>query len=115
MQFVEDSEVAHVVDSHHGIYSAQEFAFRWGSFLKTPEGKRPMWLVNEIAVVQSGPDAADYSDAWVGLLDDALVFLDGKRFRIHEDEGIYLVRDDIEWCDECEWFASTDCECPHVQ
>ena len=110
MDYVEDCEVSHVVDSHHGIYSAQEFAYRWGEFLSP----RKSFNLADIDILRNGPDDEHYYDAWQSVLDESVVRLEDKEYRIYESEGIYLVRSDVEWCEECEWFKSAECECPHV-
>lgn len=111
MEYVEDHEVSHVVDSHYGIYSAQIFVERFGESLEFGEGS---WALMAVDDVKSGPNAEFYCESWCDIMDHATVVLGDKRYNIHEDEGIYLVRDDVEWCEECEWFASKECDCPHV-
>lgn len=121
------AEVSHVVDSHHGIFSAQIFCQRFGSSqARWPE--RETWIATWPdagrqraaqegdrlwASVLAGPDGEYYAESWCDILDNAVIMIDGERFFIHESEGIYLVRDGVEWCDICDWFYSKDCECPH--
>jgi hypothetical protein len=123
MTYVEDHDVSCVVDSHHGIYCAQEFAARWGAFVVTtlthPDGQetdhRPSWLVNELDTLMDGPqDHEDYWAIWAGIIDDCVVVLDGKRYRIDHREDVWLVRDGVEWCEDCDWWKSTECNCPHA-
>ncbi len=114
MAYVEDHEVSHVVDSHAGQYMPREFVATWGEFLYPQDAK----MMLDVASCAAGPEDAFYCEAWCDIANNAEVRIpygdETLIFTIHENEGIYLVRDGVEWCDECEWFKSADCDCPHV-
>ncbi len=108
--YVEDHDVSHVVDSHHGIYSAQFFCQRFGDDLTASTALLKTCLPDVLA----GPGGDHYDEAWQEIMDNAVVMLADEPFMIYESEGIYLVRDGLEWCDKCDWWLSADCDCPHV-
>lgn len=85
----------HVVDSHHGIYSAQVFAEKFNETRIEGISKED-WTI-----LLAGPDHEDYFQVWADCLDNITVDYEGKRWLVWENEGIYLypeeIHDLIDW------------------
>jgi hypothetical protein len=62
-----------------------------------------------------------YWDTWSEVCDNAKLYLDRPNrpdskhyWRIHQDGSCWLVRNDVEWCHECDGWKDKDCGCPHT-
>lgn len=84
-----------LVDSHHGIYVPQIFA--------QLEFNHPLEGVSaeDIEILSSGPDSEYYLDTWEAVGSNAVITSDeGTRYRLHQDEDLWLIPEDYEWPDE---------------
>lgn len=75
-----------VVDSHFGVYTPQVFIERFGDNL--------IHDIKDIADILddlSDPENEYYWDAWVTIIDNCTVTIDGKQYNIHTDEDLWLV------------------------
>jgi hypothetical protein len=85
----------HVVNSAHGIYSAQVFAQMFK--FEAVEGiSKENW-----DILMAGPDHEDYVQTWADSLQNVVVIADGVRYLVYENEGIYLYPEEfhnlIDW------------------
>lgn len=79
----------HFVDSHHGIYSAQVFA-------QSLDFSRIEGIsLDDWNILLDGPDNDLYVEVWADKLDNITVDLEGKRWLVWENEGIYLYPEEI--------------------
>lgn len=97
-----------------GIYIPRDFAQSFKDRDATVKGVS----AEDWVILEAGPDHEHYWDTWTEVENKAKVYLDGpdsKRFwRIQNDGDCFLVRDDVEWCDECDGWKDADCGCPHT-
>lgn len=54
------------------------------------------------AVLEAGPDHADYWDVWADVSMDAVVAHEGRRWRVWHDGDCWLVPEGMEWDDDAE-------------
>lgn len=95
--------VQHVVDESHGIYSAQEFCQRFETELKTVLLSDDQMI--DLDIVLKGPEMEGYYDAWE-FFDTITINIDGIEWRIYENQGIFLIRDDLTELEEELVYAS---------
>ena len=87
-----DDKIQILADSARGIYIPQHFAEsviveEWGL---DPES----W---EVQTIESGPDNAQYWDAWHQILDSArFTDSDGHEWSLYQDGDLYAIRDDYD-------------------
>jgi hypothetical protein len=84
----------HVVDSHNGIYSPQVFVERYQHYIR-PDLKTPARneYLNEVL---RGPDDPNYWESWEELVNYIVITDDDDiEWTVYEDEGIYLIRNDL--------------------
>lgn len=87
-------QIHDMVDSHHGIYSASLF-LEWYRHLITNADD----LQEDIDFVmdaESNLESDGYWYAWINITDNAEIMVDGIKYYIYENEGIWLYPVDVE-------------------
>jgi hypothetical protein len=91
-------ELLHVVDSHHGVYSYVIFAKMY-----LPHLVRQTNIVSYESLIDGNPYKDEhYFDIWAEGLCTEEFILDGKIYKVLENEGLYLAPSDMEIPDD--WF-----------
>lgn len=106
--------VCHWFDECRGQYIPQAFATCWKDRELAVEGVSDQdWFV-----LETGPNHEHYWDTWNDVEQNAKIYLEGRDsphfWRIYNDGGCYLIRNDVEWCDECGGWKDADCGCDHT-
>jgi hypothetical protein len=85
-----------------GIYIPRDFAKSFGDRDKHVSGVS----AEEWAVLDAGPDHADYWDVWCEVEANAVITDDaGNKFTVHQDGDCWLVPIGMEWSDEKDTFV----------
>lgn len=127
--------ILHWLDDHRGIYIPRDFAESIATKYRAPpyvEGvTEEQW-----AILENGPGgmldkdhnpalAEHYWDTWSEVEQSAKLYLDRIQlpnrphqptdhfWRIQQDGSCFLIRDDVEHCDQCDTWKERDCGCPH--
>jgi hypothetical protein len=85
----------HIVDSHHGIYSAKVFAESFA--FEQLEGIS----LEDYNTLLAGPDNEFYTEVWAEL-ENITVIVDTKRYSVYQNEGIYLYPEGLDILPEIE-------------
>lgn len=86
MQYNPD-QIILAVDSHHGIYAPQYFFEQYAQYLDAPAQQ---W--EEL----KDPDHPEYWEAWDDLLNDVTLTIDGKQYRVEQNEDVWFIPVDME-------------------
>jgi hypothetical protein len=86
MQYNPD-QIILAVGSQNGIYTPQIFFENYAQYLDTPAQQ---W--EEL----KNPNHTEYWEAWDDLLNDATLTIDGKQYRVEQNEDVWLIPVDME-------------------
>jgi hypothetical protein len=71
--------------------------------------------------IEAADRSQHYWEAWTEVSNKAKLYLDRPNipesqhyWTIHQDGACFLIRDDVEWCDECDGWKDSDCGCHHI-
>ncbi len=89
-------ELSLLVDSHHGIYSAQILAQSYGKYLQIDR--------TELNILKAGPDDDNYIETWAAIDGCEIIDESGEKYFIWQNEDIWAVPDGWEWSEEDETY-----------
>lgn len=75
-----------LVDSDRGIYIPQYFAQRLAAQFSNID-------LEDIEILESGPDNEFYWESWETVLDNAWMKREGITYRLHQDMDLFLVEE----------------------
>jgi len=90
------------LDANRGVYIPRDFANSFADRAVQVLGVSG----EDWAILESGPDAENYWDAWTEVLNNAkIVDASGNIFWLYEDDDLWLIPEGMEWNEEIGFFA----------
>jgi hypothetical protein len=98
MTTTQENKIHLAIDGSSGVYCPSRFCTEYP---KPDHLTQDDW---DFVADSDNMEQDGYWDAWQDILDNATFEQDGHTWTVYQDGDVWLVRSDVEWDEDTDWF-----------